>query len=373
MAKTIKNVFARIHAFEHLFQAHRDARRGKRGKEEVIRFELDLNRNLIELQQQLESQTYEVGKYRIFKVFEPKERIIMSLPYRDRVVQHSLCDRVLAPLLDKKMIEDNCASRPGKGTHFGLNRLERFMKEFYHKRGTDGYVLKADISKYFYRIRHDQLKHMLYRHISDKKLLWLLDRIIDSTPGGIGIPIGNMTSQWFAVFYLDVLDRLVKERLGIRWYSRYMDDFVLIHEDREYLKWCLAQIRYLLDDLGLELNDKTQIFPLRNGVDYLGFHSYLTEDGQVVRKLRQSSKRRVKRKIGAFQRKYAAGEITFESMKASLQSWFAHAKHGDTYHLRNHILRRCVFRKSSTSEGRNHVQSNELQSSGAIQNRFHLS
>ena len=138
---------------------------------------------------------------------------------------------------------------------------------------------------------------------------------------------------------------MIKEKLKIRWYSRYMDDFVLIHVSKEYLQQCLLRIREHLDWLGLELNNKTQIFPLRNGVDYLGFHTYLTESGKVIRKLRQSSKKRMKRKIRAFKRKFKQGEITFEQIQRSMQSWLAHASHGHTYHLRQRIIRRCVFTK----------------------------
>jgi hypothetical protein len=343
--KRLKHVFPKIYEFEHLYRAHRLARRAKRSKEEVVRFELDLNRNLIDLRQQLLDRTYQPGPYREFTVYEPKERIIMSLPYRDRVVQHSLCDQILGPWLNRQLIYDNCASRPGKGTHFGLYRLSRFMKEFYHVRGTEGYILKADISKFFYRIRHDRLKAMLYPGIADPDLKWLLDTIIDSTPGNVGIPIGNMMSQWFAIFFLNQMDRMIKEKLHIRWYSRYMDDFVLIHESKSYLQECLVQIREHLAYLGLELNNKTQIFPLRNGVDYLGFHTYLTEDGHVIRKLRDSSKKRMKRKIRAFKRKFANNEITFEDIKRSMQSWLAHASHGHTYQLRQRMIRRCVFTK----------------------------
>lgn len=255
----------------------------------------------------------------------------MSLPYRDRVVQHSLCD--------------NCASRPGKGTHYGLFRLATFMREFYHQRGTEGYILKADISKYFYSIRHDKLKEMLYPRIADEGVKWLLDMIIDSTPGNVGLPIGNMTSQWFAIYYLNGMDRLIKEQLKIRWYVRYMDDFLLIHESKDYLRECLANIREHLSGLGLQLNNKTQIFPIRNGVDFLGFHSYLTETGKVVRKIRDSSKKRMKRKIRAFKRKFASDEMSFDDIKRSLQSWLAHAEHGHTYRLRQRIIGRCVFTK----------------------------
>ncbi len=205
--KRLKHVYPKIYEFEQLHRAHRLARRAKRSKEEVVRFELDLNRNLMTLRDELLTQTYRPGAYREFKVFEPKERVIMSLPYRDRVVQHSLCDQVLGPWINRQLIDDNCASRPRKGTHYGLYRLARFMREFYHTRGTEGYILKADISKFFYRIRHDRLKEMLYPGIADPQLKGLLDVIIDSTPGNVGVPIGNMTSQWFAIYESLALSR----------------------------------------------------------------------------------------------------------------------------------------------------------------------
>jgi hypothetical protein len=220
------------------------------------------------------------------------------------------------------------------------------MREFYHRHGTEGYILKADISKYFYRIHHDRLKEMLYPYIADRKLLNLLDVIIDSTASNVGIPIGNMTSQWFAIFYLNRMDRMIKEKLNIRWYSRYMDDFVLIHHDKEYLQLCLERIREHLAWLGLELNNKTQIFPVRNGVDYLGFHSYLTESGKVVRKIRAESKKRVKRKIRKFKLKYTQRQMAFADIRNSLQSWFAHAEHGHTYRLRMKLIERCVFQRN---------------------------
>ncbi len=140
--------------------------------------------------------------------------------FRDKIVQHSLCDNVLEPVLSKTFIYDNYASQKGKGTHFGLDRLKLFMQKFYRQHGTDGWVLKCDVRKYFYRIDHDVLKSQLRRLIKDTDVLWLLDMIIDSTEGP-GIPIGNHTSQWFAVLYLSGMDHMIKERLGIKFYGRY--------------------------------------------------------------------------------------------------------------------------------------------------------
>jgi len=160
-----------------------------------------------------------------------------------------------------------------------------------------------------------------------------LDAIIDSTPGDVGIPIGNQSSQIYALLYLNKLDHLVKEGLRIRYYGRYMDDFYLIHENKDVLRAAREAIAAHLAERGLELNDKTQIFPLRNGLDFLGFHSYLTDTGKVVRKLRKASRERMKRKLRKYKAMYEHGAISREKITESYQSWRAHASHGDCHAL----------------------------------------
>lgn len=252
--------------------------------------------------------------------------------FRDKIIQHSLCDNVLEPRLAKTFILDNYASQKGKGTHFGLDRLKAFMQRYYRQFGADGWVLKCDIRKYFYSINHDVLKSQLRRIIDDPGVLWLLDLIIDSTEGP-GIPIGNHTSQWFAVLYLSGLDHMIKERLGIKFYGRYMDDFFLIHPDKDYLIYCLEEIKKFLVPLGLELNHKTAVFPLTQGIDFLGFRTYMTDSGKVVRKIRRDSKNRIRRKLKKFRHLLDEGRIDFETVVQSYSSWTGHAEHGNSYHL----------------------------------------
>lgn len=217
--------------FNRLYSAYLEARNGKRWKYAVVRFEVNLLENLMALHFLLTSRKYRPSPYNYFLVHEPKERLIMYNGFRDKIIQHSLCDNVLEPRLAKTFILDNYASQKGKGTHFGLDRLKAFMQRYYRQFGADGWVLKCDIRKYFYSINHDVLKSQLRRIIDDPGVLWLLDLIIDSTEGP-GIPIGNHTSQWFAVLYLSGLDHMIKERLGIKFYGRYMDDFFLIHPEQ---------------------------------------------------------------------------------------------------------------------------------------------
>ena len=197
----------------------------------------------------------------------------------------------------------------------------------------DGWILKGDISKYFYSIRHDVLKTLIREKITDPDVLWLIDLIIDSTEGNVGIPIGNQTSQLFALLYLDGLDHFVKEKLGIKYYGRYMDDFFLIHHDKAYLQECRKQIEAFVQARGLSLNAKTNIFPLKHGVDFLGFHTYLTESGAVIRKVRRRSKNNMKRKLKKLAALHAAGRIDAKTVEQSYQSWRGHAEKGNSYHL----------------------------------------
>lgn len=324
--------FEKVYDFESLYRAYRKARRGKRWKEAAAKFEVNLLEAIHLLSRMLEAQTYKPSPYHSFKVYEPKERVVMSNSYKDKVVQHSLCDNVLLPQIQKAWIYDNYASQEGKGTHFGLGRLAEFMRSYYRKNGVQGWILKGDIAKYFYSIRHDVLKEQIRRYVTDPGVLWLVDMIIDSTEG-VGIPIGNQSSQIFALLYLSDLDHFIKERLQIKFYGRYMDDFYLIHPDKEYLQYCRAEIEKKVEALGLRLNQKTQIYPLAHGIDFLGFHTYLLPSGKVIRKVRRKSKNNVRRKLKKMQGLVEAGKIPASVPAQSYQSWRGHASKGNCHHL----------------------------------------
>lgn len=325
--------FEKVYSFEALYRAYKKARKGKRWKEAAAKFEVNLLEAINLLSTMLKTKTYKLSPYNVFKVYEPKERIVMSNSYKDKVVQHSLCDNVLEPVLTKGFIYDNYASQKNKGTHFGLDRLREFMRSFYRQNGVDGWVLKGDVTKYFYSIQHDILKQQIRRKITDANTLWLVDMIIDSTEGNVGLPIGNQSSQLFALLYLDNLDHFIKEKLGIKYYGRYMDDFYLIHKDKAYLQECRKQIEAKAAELGLTLNNKTQLLPLKNGIDFLGFHTYLTESGKVIRKVRHRSKNNVRRKLKKFKGLVDGGKMTQAQVVCSYQSWKGHASKGNSYHL----------------------------------------
>lgn len=325
--------FEKVVDFDNMYKAYRKSKCGKGFKKSSAKFNIMALDGINVLIEQLKSKTYRISKYTEFKVYEPKERIIQTTSFKDKVIQHSLCDNVILPKLQDVFIYDNCAGQKGKGTLFGLNRLSEQMQEFYKKYGFEGYILKCDISKFFYNISHEQLKDIVSYHFSyDADICWLCNLFIDSTDGK-GIPLGNQINQSFALLYLDGMDKLIKGELGIELYGRYMDDFYLIHQDRDYLRYCLEVITEFLKTLDLTLNGKTQIFPFKNGVSYLGFHTYITDTGKVIRKLKNENKRNAQRKFVKMAKLVVDGKLTREKFDASYNAWKNHISHGNCYHL----------------------------------------
>lgn len=340
--------YEKIYQFENLYRAYRMTARGKRSKGEAVAFELDLGHNLWALHDELEARRYSPSAYHHFMIYDPKKREIQALSFRGRVVQHSLCDNVLKPYFEKRLIYDCAACREGKGTHFAMRRLSGFLRAFYKDHGTAGYFLKCDVRKFFASIDHDALKYLL-RKFPDPEVKAFLYQIIDSynAETGKGLPMGNQSSQWFALYYLDRIDRIIKEKYQIKYYTRYMDDLILLHESKEHLQVCLAEITEVAArELKLEFNQKTQIFPVSEGVDYLGWRFYLTESGKVIRRLRTSNKRRFKRRLKAFQEKYRRGEMDLDAIRRSLASYSGHLKHGHTWKLQGKVYGSFVLTRA---------------------------
>lgn len=321
--------FEKVTDFHNMYRAYRRARRGKGFKKGAARFDAAALDGVHTLIRQLQTKEYRVSPYSEFKVYEPKERVIQTTSFKDKVVQHCLCDNVIMPRLEKVFLYDNCAGQIGKGTLFGLDRLSIQMQQFYERHGFNGYILKCDIRKFFYSISHEPLKDIVEYHFGyDTDVLWLCNLYIDSTPGK-GIPLGNQINQGFALLYLDGMDKMIKNELGIEFYGRYMDDFWLIHPNKEYLRDCLEVIREYLKTLELELNGKTQIFPIKNGVNYLGFHTYISKEGTPIRILKNQNKRNAQRKFLKMAKLTAAGEMRPERLAASYGAWKNHISHGN--------------------------------------------
>lgn len=325
--------FEKVIDFNNMYQAYKVAKRGKGFKNSSAKFGTMALEGINALIEQLISKTYTISPYNEFTVYEPKERVIKTTSFKDKVVQHSLCDNVILPKLQEIFIYDNCAGQKNKGTLFGLDRLSEHMKQFHRKHGFKGYILKCDISKFFYSISHEKLKDIVEFHFSyDSDICWLCDLYIDSTEGK-GIPLGNQINQGFALLYLDGMDKIIKYELGIEYYGRYMDDFYLIHHDREYLKYCLETIEEYLVTLELSLNGKTQILPLKNGISYLGFHTYISNSGRVIRRLKNQNKRNAQRKFLKMARLVSAGKLSEDRFRASYNSWKNHISHGNCLKL----------------------------------------
>ena len=257
-----------------------------RGK--VLEYNMFYMSNLINIYNKLKNHTYHHGQYNIFVIKEPKVRVIMSEKLEDKIVNHLLSDYILLPLIEPKLIDMNVATRIGKGTKMIIYYMKKYLINMY-KKYSNFYILKFDISKYFYSIDHEILLNKLRKLGLDNDSYKIIKDIIYSTNYqyiydkidkmgvdtkykiGKGLGIGNQTSQILAIFYLNDLDHYIKEKLHIKYYIRYMDDFILIHQDKEYLKYCLKQIKLFLEKEKVNLNDKTNIYSISNGFTFIGY------------------------------------------------------------------------------------------------------
>jgi len=354
--KTYRNLYPQLYDFANLYASYRAARRAKRGRAEVARFTARVEDALFRLQAELRDECYQPGAYRHFFIYEPKKRKISAAPFRDRVVHHALVN-VIEPIFERRFIYDSYACRVGKGTHRALDRCTHFVRQY-------RFVLQCDVAKFFPTIDHALLLTILSRTIADPQLLRLCERIVRSGEGVLdserelhwfpgddlfaplraqGLPIGNLTSQFWANVYLNELDQFVKRTLKCRSYVRYADDFLLFHNDKATLHRWLGELRDIAATrLRLVLHPtKCQVFPTSSGVPFLGFRHFATQ-----RRLKRPSVVRFRRRLRGLQQAYADGELSLEKVADSIQSWCAHAAHGNTYRLRSQILRQTIFRSA---------------------------
>lgn len=327
-----KTDFEKVVDFGNLYQAYLKSKSGKGFSKSSQKFQVMALDGIYQIKRRLETKTYNVSKYNEFTIYEPKERIIKAGSFVDKIIQHSLCDNVLMSIFNKEFIQTNYAGQIGKGTLYGLDYLKSQMYLAYCKYGYDCWIVKADISKFFYNINHDILKDIVEYFIKDEDVYWLCEKFIDSTDG-IGLPLGNQISQVYALLYLSGLDRFITGELGVKYYGRYMDDFYLIVQDKEYAKWCLDVIYEFVHSLGLELNGKTQIIPFRNGIKFCGFHTYVTLDGKVIRKLKNENKRAAKKKFKKMVGLVKSGGLSKEKFYESYNAWKNHISHGNCVKL----------------------------------------
>lgn len=329
-----KIAFEKVINFTSLYNAYKKARNGN-GSGGQRKFDVSAFDGIWQLKRLLATKQYSVAPYNSFIVHEPKERIIEAGAFKDKIVQHSLCDNVLLPLLKDEFIQTNVAGQKNKGTLYGLNCLKSHMLSAYQKYGHDCWILKADIHKYFYSIKHNILKDILQYHVGSGDIWWLCEKFIDSCHAdvGVGLPLGNQITQVFALLYLSGLDHFITGELGVSFYGRYMDDFYLIIHTKEHARECLESIQVFIQSLGLELNQKTQIIPFKNGIKYCGFHSYVTKNGKYIRKLTNERKRAAQKRYRKMVRLVLDGKMEEQTFKKSYQAWKNHISHGNCVKL----------------------------------------
>jgi len=348
------NLYEHICSFDNLLLAARKARKGKRHKGEVARFEFDREPELLRIQRELREQTYVPAGYRQFWVQDTKRRLISAAPYRDRVVHHALCN-VIEPIFDRSFIFDSYANRQGKGSHQAVDRYQQFCRK-------NHYVLKCDVTQYFASMDHEILMQQIERKIKCPRTQWLLRRIIENSgrqeevmhyfPGdGLftplerlrGIPVGNLTSQLCANIYLDSFDHWIKEEMNCSYYVRYVDDFLILSDDKSWLREIRAAVIERLAMLRLKLHEnKCQVRRVKDGTEFLGFRVFPGH-----RRLRRSNVVHCRRRLRRLQREYAAGHADVANLTQSVRSWIAHAQHGNTYRLREQLFAQTCFTRAT--------------------------
>ena len=334
--KTEYDDFGIMTNFDNLYNAHKECRKGKRWKDSVAIFDIRGYECTLKLKELLEDDEYELSPYNCFQIMERgKTRNIKSIKYHDRVVQKTLMDNILTPVVEPTFISTNGASQKGKGTDYAMDSLRNQMRAYFRKyHRTDGYILACDMHHYFDSIPHQELNDFYARKFSDEKILEMIRYIHASIPGGVGVPLGNQLSQLDALLMLSDMDHILKERYHVRWYGRYMDDFYLISDSKDHLRECLAFIKEYVEARGMSLNKKkTTIKTLRQGIDYLGFRYYMTESGKVVKKLAKKSIKHHRHKMKKMRKLLDEGAIDFQACIDAHDGWKAHARRGDTYYL----------------------------------------
>lgn len=327
--------------------AYRKASRHKRGKSSAAIFEHQLADRLLDLQADLIAQTYQPGQYVHFMIHDPKKRKISAAPFRDRVVHHALC-HVIEPLFEAQFIPHSYANRIQKGTHRAIDTLQLFSKQY-------RYVLRMDIKKHFPSIDHAILYDIIADMIEDERVLWLVEQIIKSGDGVLtdeyemhyfvdddlfavnrprGLPIGNLTSQFWSNVYLNPLDQFITQELACSPYVRYVDDFALFsNSKRQLYAWKHATIDFLAT-LRLTIHEsQAQAIPTRVGIPWLGFVVYPTHRRMKSRNMVKFT-RRFRHNIAL----YEQGKISFAELDASVQGWINHVRYADTWGLREHLF-----------------------------------
>ena len=305
---------------EAIYRAHCRARKGKTTRSSVVDVDLRPMIYVTHILNVLRDGIYIPSRFREFTVTDPKKRLVLALPYVDRIVHQWLIEEFIKPYYLPRFIKDSYACIPGRGSHAAVKCIQDYMRDMRQRQGKY-YIVKMDISKYFYNIDRDVLFKILKRVITNQQLLDLLHTIIFSDEARVGIPIGNYTSQYFANIYLNELDQYCKHNLGVKYYVRYMDDFILLAPNkRKARRWYRAIQRYAEGYLHLKLNPKSCFYPSSHGLDFVGYKIM-----NNCLRLRQRSKRKLNNIIWNYQHDYT----TEADFVTSIAAWLGHAGHAN--------------------------------------------
>ena len=322
-----------IIGFEALWDSMMKCKRGVIWKDSVAGFCLDAIRQVSHLYDELADGIYKERPHKYFTIRYPKERAIMSISFRDRVYQRSLNDVGIYPAMSKSFIYDNAACQKGKGSDFARNRFKCHLQRYYRKHGADGYVLKMDVRGYYPNMRHDVAKETFKRRLAPE-VYQRAEAILDSFPGEVGFNPGSQIIQIAGISVLDGIDHYIKERLMIRHYLRYMDDMLIVGNNRTELEQIWKDVDKRLQEIGFELHPtKTRIIPIRDGIMFLGFEYRLTETGKVIVSIDPTRVKAIRRKLYRMVKKAKAGLLTRAKVDESYQSWRSHAAKGNSWKL----------------------------------------
>ena len=328
MPKTIRNVYYKNLTYEKLLEAHLDARKGKGSRKEIILFNLKQEDYIKYLLEKLENKTYKHGGYTVFYVTEPKLRKIEKSKYMDRIVHRWLVDNILKPYFIPRFIQTTYACIEGRGMHKACLDMQKMMKHC-KRIWNNYYILKMDIAKYFDNIDKKILLNILEKRIKDKDVMWLINEILYANKREKGLEIGNYTSQMFANIYLNEYDWYVKRKLHIKYFSRYMDDSIILVKTKQEAIQALEKIkRFLKENLHLELNSKTQIFKSSQGVNYCGY-----KINEYRLKIRDKGKKKLKKKIKYLRYEIKNGRMTSKDAKRYLAGHLGYLKIANTRNL----------------------------------------
>ena len=327
------HLLERIIELNNLLDAFHKAQRGKMERKVVREFRANLPAELLSIQRALLSRTFVFGNYQEFMISDPKRRLIQAAPFRQRVVHHAIIN-IIGPILERRFIFDSYSCRKGKGQHAALNRATSFCRKH-------PYYLKMDIRKFYDSIDHNVLKRMLIREVKDCHLLDMLGNLIDSycVGPGRGLPIGNLTSQYFGNLYLDRFDHWLKEDRKVRCYIRYMDDMLCFGTKSELVKLRNDSVEWLRDELKLIINHDGEINKVTKGVPFLG---HVVFPSRI--RLDERSEHRLRRKFRNIERIASEEDISEAELQVRGCSIFAAALYADSAQLRANLIKSSRFR-----------------------------